>query len=89
MGGRDLSGTLVKMVLQLFYPFLSSRFVLMGKQKGFVFFFFKVSTRQRNENDIKGGFKEAELKPCLCHFTTLHRTESVSASMSSLIRQES
>lgn len=88
MDDRDLSGTLVKMVLQLFYPFLSSRFVLMGKQKG-CFFFFNVSTRQSNENDIKGGFKEAELKPCLCHFTTLHRTESVSASMSSLIRQES
>ena len=45
LGATDVYGgnwqTLVKMVLQLFYPFLSSRFVLMGKQKGCFFFLFR------------------------------------------------
>ena len=78
MGSRDLSGTLVKSVPSIILPLSIFKVFSHGEAEGFFFFFFfNVSTRQSNENDIKGGFKEAELKPCLCHFTTLHRTESV------------
>ena len=78
MGSRDLSGTLVKIVPSIILPLSIFKVCSHGEAEGFFFFFFfNVSTRQSNENDIKGGFKEAELKPCLCHFTTLHRTESV------------
>ena len=86
MGSRDLSGTLLENVISIILPL--SIFKVCSPEEAEIFFF-NVSTRQSNENDIKGGFKETELKPCLCHFTTLHRTEYVSASMSSLIRQES
>ena len=60
-----------------------------GEAEAFFFFNCFSKTRQSNENGIKGGFREAELKPCPCHFATLCRIESLSASRSSPIRQES